>query len=718
MRREAIVPSCFGPCAKRGLDRPGRGGEGLIERWTTAARLLRMFTFRQRGLPQPLHALAGMARSTVARRRGWRHILAAAALWLALTALLAPLGGVARASTHYEGTPGHPFSVAHLEADKLAGLGVLRVRDPYLRIDQTLVLDQRRLWSWSPTGRSSAAGLHSVQWLGAGQLLVSSDDGVVVLREPTLRGETRKTFWSYTKADDPALASPCWARRIETDQGTCVLIADSSAKRVFAVDYDSRQLVWQYGTTGQAGEGLDQLWNPVCAEYLPQGSGGAPTVLIADADANAPRLVEVRWSDYAQGFTADSVVWRLGANLPGSNGGRLVSPLQVQRLSEGRTLIADVGGDRVIEVAADGAVTWQYGALGQPGSGQNHLSGPLGARRLANGDTLIADTENGRVIEVRDDKEVVWQYPGAGSTQSLEAPCVAERISGRDAANRNVDGATLLCDQGQGRVLLVGNAGGTRVDSQWIGCGSPGVRKRFIALRWHADAPAQTTLLLQYRSSAEKTWRPREALKLTAGAGGHSFPKGFAGKELQYYVRLTSKDRALTPALDDLAITYDRQTAVARPSGAGGSGSGTAIATGSDSPDVGGVGSRTSSGSGSGSGIGSAPRSGGAQELEGASSLTGLSGRQTVIVSSGEGAGGSAAQLLGRAADSTATVPVVGLRLGTPQVRGGPQGRGRDSSSHLPWWPRLPLDVGLVGVGFVCLCVASWYVTHRPYRLT
>lgn len=716
MTRRAIAPCCHGPGATHGLDRSGRGGEGVIERWTTAACLLRMFTSRQQGL-QLLHALPGAARSTVLCRRGRRHVRAAAVLWLAVTVLLAALGGVATASTHYEGTPGHPFSVTHLEADKLGGLGVLRVRDPYPRIDETLVLDQRQLWSWSPTGQSPAAGLHSVQWLGAGRVLLSSDDGVVVLQEPTLRSETRKTFWSYTKADDPALASPAWARRIETDGRTCILIADSGAKRVFAVDYETRQLVWQYGMTGQAGEGVDQLSNPVCAEYLPQGTGGAPTVLIADADANAPRVIEVRWSDFAQGFTADSVVWQLGANLPGSDGGGLVSPWQVQRLSLGRTLIADAGAHRIIEVAADGEVSWQYGVLGQPGSGQNHLSGPMGACRLANGDTLVADTGNNRVIEVSSDKRVVRQYRRAGSMWHLNAPSVAERISGRDAAKRNVDGVVLVCDRGEGRVLLVGNVGRARVDSRWISCGSPGVTKRFISLRWHADVPAETTLLLQYRSSNDQAWRPQAAARLTAGAGAHSFLKGFEGKRLQYSVRFTSNDRAVTPTLYDLTITYEGHKGTAGRNGERASDTGAAITAGRGSLDVSGVrGSQTGPGSGSGSGMGSRSRSGGGQEIEsGESSVAGLSGRQTGAGRSvGQAAGGTDAQLSVTPADTTATVPIVGLRVGTTRSGGGPQGAGEDrSSSSAHRWRRVPLILGLAALGFVCVFVASWYVAHR-----
>ena len=98
----------------------------------------------------------------------------------------------------------------------------------------------------------------------------------------------------------------------------------------------SRQIIWQYGTSGSAGSGDNELKN-------------------------------------------------------------LYSVVQSQ---SGNVLIADRGKHRVIEVDRDRQVIWQYGTSGSPGSGDNELSGPVSVVQLKNGNVLIADRGNHRAVEV------------------------------------------------------------------------------------------------------------------------------------------------------------------------------------------------------------------------------------------------------------------------------------------------------------------------------
>ncbi|MDD2666886.1 MAG: hypothetical protein PHI74_07865, partial [Methanocellales archaeon] len=114
---------------------------------------------------------------------------------------------------------------------------------------------------------------------------------------------------------------------------------------------------------------------------------------------------------------ADVIVWEYtGAN----------NPSRAERLPDGNTLIADSGNDRVIEVAPDGTIVWEYTG-----------GWPQAAHRLSNGNTLISDFDEDFypfVKEVAPDGTIVWQY-----STGLNNPIDADRLP---------DGNTLITDWG------------------------------------------------------------------------------------------------------------------------------------------------------------------------------------------------------------------------------------------------------------------------------
>lgn len=167
--------------------------------------------------------------------------------------------------------------------------------------------------------------------------------------------------------------------------GLMVMITDQANQRVIVVD-SAHHLLWQYGTTGVAGNGPNQLNSPNSAQLLDNGH-----VLIADENNN--RVIEVT-TDYqvAKQFTASGA---LGATAFAS------------RLPNGNTLITDAGNNRIVEVDANDSVVWTYATNTQAGSHPNPA--PTRAIRLKNGDTLISDQFNNRVIEVTRDKHIVFQ---------------------------------------------------------------------------------------------------------------------------------------------------------------------------------------------------------------------------------------------------------------------------------------------------------------------
>jgi hypothetical protein len=190
--------------------------------------------------------------------------------------------------------------------------------------------------------------------------------------------------------------------------GAHVLITDQGNQRVILVGLGHR-IVWQYGTTGVAGNGPNQLSNPNSAEVLKNGH-----ILIADESNN--RVIEVRPDlQIVKQFTAMGTV----------NGAAFAS-----RLDNGDTLISDSNNNRIVEVDGSDNVVWQYVTNTDPGSNTAPL--PTRALRLRNGDTLISDQFNQRVIEVTPSGKIVFQQgalnaPGAGFNQ-LDGPYDAKAV--------------------------------------------------------------------------------------------------------------------------------------------------------------------------------------------------------------------------------------------------------------------------------------------------
>lgn len=108
----------------------------------------------------------------------------------------------------------------------------------------------------------------------------------------------------------------------------------------------------------------------------------------------------------------------------------LSNPHDVDRLSNGHTLITERGRHRIIEVDKKGEIVWSY----------DQLDDPVAAERLQNGNTLIAALADGFIIEVDQAGKEVWKFEG------LQSPVEADRLK---------NGHTLICEIGRGRVIEV-----------------------------------------------------------------------------------------------------------------------------------------------------------------------------------------------------------------------------------------------------------------------
>ena len=595
-----------------------------------------------------------------------------AILLLALAAMLAPATASASTlivHTFVQGKAGHPFRLSKGLAS--AGLTLTGTSN------QTLTLSRKVFWS-EPVSGSQAGGTGSVQWLPDGSQLVCTGNEVEELSAAGVSG------WHFTSADDAGLQTPSWAWEF-TDPETnrkVVLICDTGAGRVFAVDRADKSLVWEY-----TGTGAYRLSEPVCAKYVPDGTDGHPTVLVADEASAAPKVFEVRWGDYVKnapndGFSDESIVWHYGTSV-GTGDGQLMGPTDVEREPGHLTLIADAAANRVIEVNRDDLTPkWQYGT----GTTAGDLDDPLGAGLESNGDVVIADTGHGRVVEVGKGGSVVWSS-SAGA--ALGQPRLAERVTGAPPQGVKadpIDGALLVCDPGAQHLALVGNTGGGNIDSTTLHLLSGASQAHWQSLRVDADRPSGTSVGAYYTPSSNV---PSQE---PFGLGTHSL-RGVVSNTVRFNYWLTSTDLWVAPSLKDVVLTYTNGQTKANGSGNGGA--------------IHGIGNAAGAGSGTGNGVGGSGNGSGVGAGQGTSSDLGGSG---TAATSGKSSASQGASLAVPTTPQPAVSPAAGMPPGAitgtlvnvGELSGGARGGGGGSPP-----PRTSRAAALVGVSLTVLLVAA-----------
>jgi hypothetical protein len=168
-----------------------------------------------------------------------------------------------------------------------------------------------------------------------------------------------------------------------------VLITDQANERIIEVRISDKALVWQYGTTGVAGAGDNQLNNPNAAELLTNGN-----ILISDENNN--RAIEVTHT------TPSTIVRTFSAQ------GTVSGMAFASRLPNDHTLLTDANNNRIVEVNRKDQKVWEYFTNTDPASNAAPL--PTRAVRLTNGNTVISDQFNNRVIVVNRAKQIVASY--------------------------------------------------------------------------------------------------------------------------------------------------------------------------------------------------------------------------------------------------------------------------------------------------------------------
>ena len=138
------------------------------------------------------------------------------------------------------------------------------------------------------------------------------------------------------------------------------------------------KIVWQYGKAGVTGTG------PQPAQHAGSGDLAAQPRRPDHRPGQRPRDHGHARPRRSSGSTARPAS-------PAAAPDQLNTPNSAELLSNGHILIADEGGNRVIEVTKAKSIVWSYSA---------GLNAPAFASRLPDGHTLITDGGNNRVVEV------------------------------------------------------------------------------------------------------------------------------------------------------------------------------------------------------------------------------------------------------------------------------------------------------------------------------
>ena len=159
-----------------------------------------------------------------------------------------------------------------------------------------------------------------------------------------------------------------------------------------------------------------------------------------------------------------SIVWQFGNGpgdtsakaIVGTNDAERVGTLTLMSgtgIPPGATTICKSGcvDNRVLLVDQSGNIIWQYGTFGVTGFGFNQLNTPVQNTFLPGGNILITDQGNERIIEVRQsDKAIVWQY-GENTVVGIGP----NQLNNPNAAELLANGHILISDENNNRAIEV-----------------------------------------------------------------------------------------------------------------------------------------------------------------------------------------------------------------------------------------------------------------------
>ena len=283
-------------------------------------------------------------------------------------------------------TPGLPPGPVPGDASALGGYNVLIADRGNNRLIE-LTPDKQMIWEYDFQGLPPGGGADDAFFADGGKTVIVNLEHSALIQ--LIDYATKQVTWSYgdvgkAGGKDGRLNYPDDAYKLPNGD---IIVADIRNCRIIEIAPD-KHIVRQAGVTGVCGFKPPLLASPNGDTPLPNGH-----VLVSTITDHALRELDENWHE----------IFKM--NLP------IRYPSDPQPSQAGNFIIADYSRPgRIIEIARDGTLVWDYKAETEGG-----LALPSLAIELPNGNIMANDDFNHRVIVIdKASKKIVWQYGFTG----------------------------------------------------------------------------------------------------------------------------------------------------------------------------------------------------------------------------------------------------------------------------------------------------------------
>ncbi len=215
-----------------------------------------------------------------------------------------------------------------------------------------------------------------------------------------------------------------------TDDGKSIIVNLEEYHLIEIIDYQTKQVVWSYGTAGHPGKEPGFLNTPDDAYKLPNGN-------IITADIKNCRVIEIS--------PDKQIVHQYGqTGKCGNSNGLLDKPNGDTPLPDGHILISNIVGKDLIELDQNFQPVF---TMSLP------VKYPSDPQQTKAGNILISDYSTpGKIVEVSRQGQVVWQYDGG--TPTLDRPSLAVELpNGNILANDDFNHRVIVIDKQTNQII-------------------------------------------------------------------------------------------------------------------------------------------------------------------------------------------------------------------------------------------------------------------------
>ena len=407
----------------------------------------------------------------------------------------------------------------------------------YLRVKRTNAAQKRLMFLGTPSGVRDAevvkgdgwlrlarnktpiwdAGqgsrIESVERIEGGSTLVSDSAG----RRVVMLAADGSVRWQVDAQAIPEIRHPVHAHALAADGP--VLVTDGESKQVLLVrkaEGGGWAIEWSYSAADDA-----EFRGPTSARVLPSGNA-----LITDTAQG--RVLEVD--------SSKALVWSTDTQVTSA-------PRDAQRLSDGRTLVVDEAGNRVLILKKGSGqdVDWRYPLGDGTTTGEEQLKSPVAAEWLSDKSLLVADAGNGRIIRVSAEGYVERAPSDSAESQELAIDA--------GAGARDTGTGTVAVSSDRRRVFVYSYVGSGTFETEALDLIPYNDQAKYVTQVLSPQSrPKTADIKVSYRID-DGTWK-------TATPNVFEIEGDVRAEKMTFRVEMSTQDTRFSPELKDLKATF------------------------------------------------------------------------------------------------------------------------------------------------------------------